>query len=325
MHTVPDSPAVHTPRQAFHAGTLTIRGEFCRRHRLSQGLLRFTLLIALTLVPALGAAQTTVPDPTVATQPQFSPRERNLGNDVGLSDAARPLGLPASHVTRPSAPKSESTGTTATVVRTATSLTAVVGLILLAAFVVRALARRQGGIMAAVGAGGRAPSGVVEVLARYPVARTQTLILLKLPRRVLVLSQTRGVRGASSLAALSEITDPEELADLVLKTRDAESQTLSRKFGSILSGEERGLARVLGAVSLPLKQAQRSSGPAPSPDRVELSTSIDRSTAKSSPAKRGYSDAPTPPRSEPAFSDAELQQRLAALRQLALERNRRAS
>lgn len=305
-------------------------------------------LVMIALLPATTAAQST-PGPQRGPDAGAASDRPTTGltsvapaaSAAVIPDATRPLGLPAHTQARPTPTKADAAGTTANVVRTATSLVAVVGLILAAAWVVRSLARRQGGIMAAVGPGGRAPSGVVEVLARYPVARSQTLILLRLPRRVVVLAQTRGVRGASSLTSLSEITDAEEIADLVHRTREADNQTLSRKFGSILSGEERGLAKVLGAVVGP-PRVTRDPRPSPTPvqpsaparrvtataagDRVELGSSK-ASSPVSDPAKRGYSGARAVPKQHApsASSDADIQQRLAALRKLAIERNGRAS
>ncbi len=331
---------------------------------------KLVALAILAAIPARAAAQRAdVPIPASGAElrtgrasgpdPVSEGLEKHAGSLLSgsIPDAVRPLGLPVrAHPAASNAGLSKPSATTATVVRTAASLTAVVALILLGAFVVRFLARRRGGIMAAVGPGGRAPSGVVEVLARYPVARSQTLILLKLPRRVLVLSQTRGVRGAASLAALSEITEAEEVAELVLRTREADNLSMSRRFGSILSGEERGLAKLLSAITTapntraqppmeahsrdPRQPAHRYTS-APSGDRVELSGSAPGSSASRAPAlalvtresknidstKRGYTDAPklAKPNGGPRPADPDLQQRLAALRQIALERNRRAS
>jgi len=324
---------------------------------------RVAFFTVLMVLPALSAAQNTPPAahaPTLPpTQASTDPSVRPDPISKPIPDAIRPLGLPVRASSQPTSTKPEASSQGATLVRTATSLTAVVALILLAALVVRSLARRQGGIMAAVGPGGRAPSGVVEVLARYPVARSQTLILLKLPRRVIVLAQTRGVRGASSLAALSEIIDAEEIADLVLRTREADNQTIARKFGSILNTEQRGLAKILGVfapnvntnlntntsdnstaatardLAFPNLLAQSRPTPrrvttSPSGDRVELASTPDQPIKKAhpkpDPARRGYSDAPNTPKphANQAFTDADLQERLAVLRQIALERNRRA-
>lgn len=77
----------------------------------------------------------------------------------------------------------------------------------------------------------RAPSGLVEVLARYPLAPRQNLIVLKLDRRVLLLAHSVGGRGeASSVRTLTEIVEPEEVASILLKTRDDEGDTIAARF-----------------------------------------------------------------------------------------------
>lgn len=77
----------------------------------------------------------------------------------------------------------------------------------------------------------RAPSGLVQVLARYPLAPRQNLIVLKLDRRILLLSQSAGGRGESpGVRTLTEITDPEDVASILLKTRDDEGDTIAARF-----------------------------------------------------------------------------------------------
>lgn len=103
----------------------------------------------------------------------------------------------------------------------------------------RYLARRQGGLMASMGPGGRAPTGLIEVLGRYPVARGQTLVLIKLDRRVLLLSQSVGGRaGAGGFTTLSEITDPDEVASILMRSREESGDSISHRFKSFLAGEE---------------------------------------------------------------------------------------
>jgi len=59
---------------------------------------------------------------------------------------------------------------------------------------------------------GKRPQGVVEVLARYPVARGQQVVLLKVGRRVIVAHQ-----GAQGMQSLSEFTGEAEVADLLAR------------------------------------------------------------------------------------------------------------
>ena len=120
-------------------------------------------------------------------------------------------------------------------VRTVLALVAVIGLILLCkALFVRVAARGGGTLSAQLGASGRAPSGLLSVLARYPVAKGSTLVLLRLDRRVLLLSQT-----GQGFTTLAEIDDPEEVATLIMRAEDEEGASLTRRFRSLLSSAER--------------------------------------------------------------------------------------
>ncbi|MBL8875311.1 MAG: hypothetical protein JNM86_05885 [Phycisphaerae bacterium] len=100
-----------------------------------------------------------------------------------------------------------------------------------------------GGLSASFGAGGRAPAGILEVLGRYPLARGLTLVLLKVDRRVLLLSQTRTGRfGGLSLAPICELDSPEDVASILLKVREADSSSLTNKFASVFRSLDREAA-----------------------------------------------------------------------------------
>ena len=115
-------------------------------------------------------------------------------------------------------------------VRTGGALTLVLSLIFALRGAVQAAARRAGGgLTSALGPGGRAPSGVLSVLGRYPVGKGATLVLLQLDRRVLLLSQT-----SSGFSTLCELTDADEVASIVRKTADDEGASLSKRFSSML-------------------------------------------------------------------------------------------
>lgn len=104
---------------------------------------------------------------------------------------------------------------------------------------VRKMARTRGGLISQLGAGGRAPAGVLEVLGRYPVSRGSTLVLLKLDRRVLLTCQTVGRKHSGpAMATLCEIDDPEEVASLLMKTREDEGDSLAKKFQGMLARED---------------------------------------------------------------------------------------
>ena len=107
---------------------------------------------------------------------------------------------------------------------------ALAGTIVLAVGTAAAFKRFSGG-GTALTSPTRAPSGVIEVLGRYPLAPRQNLLLIKLDRRVLLLSQAVGGRGHSAaLTTLTEIVDPEEVASILLKTRDDEGDSIAAKF-----------------------------------------------------------------------------------------------
>jgi flagellar biogenesis protein FliO len=80
-----------------------------------------------------------------------------------------------------------------------------------------------------LGAGGRAPSGLLFVLGRYPVSRGSSLVLIQLDRRVLLLSQS-----GAGFQTLAEVTDAEEVASIIGKARDEEGESLSARFSTLL-------------------------------------------------------------------------------------------
>ena len=90
--------------------------------------------------------------------------------------------------------------------------------------------------------GGRAPAGVLEVLGRYPVARGATLVLLRVDRRVLLLSQASGGRFglSTSFSTLCEMDDADDVASILTKTRDDAGESMSKRFQSLLERFDRG-------------------------------------------------------------------------------------
>ncbi|MEY2794972.1 MAG: hypothetical protein RIR10_688, partial [Planctomycetota bacterium] len=83
---------------------------------------------------------------------------------------------------------------------------AALGGTLLVIVLTRSVIKRFGGQLGP----GKRPSGVVEILARYPVARGQQVVLLKVGRRVLVVHQ-----GAQAMQTLSEFSEADDVADLI--------------------------------------------------------------------------------------------------------------
>jgi flagellar biogenesis protein FliO len=73
----------------------------------------------------------------------------------------------------------------------------------------RVLLRRVGGALR----GGGRPGGIMNILGRYPVARGQSLVLLRLGAgRIVLVHQSR-----SSMTTLAEVSDPDEIARLVAR------------------------------------------------------------------------------------------------------------
>jgi flagellar biogenesis protein FliO len=130
-------------------------------------------------------------------------------------------------------------------VRTVGALAIVIGLILLSKKLLVGISRATGGVASQFGAGGRAPSGVLEILGRYPVTRGHTLVLLRMDRRVLLLGHSSG-----GFTTLAEVADEEEVASLLLKTRDEEEASMAARFSAMLRGMERDPSIVADAEAL---------------------------------------------------------------------------
>jgi len=119
-------------------------------------------------------------------------------------------------------------GLTSSAVRTIGALTLVIGLILALAWAYR----RVGGGRALGRFGARAPSGLVEVLARYPLAPRHTLIVLRFGQRVLLISQP-GKGGEP--ATLCELDDPSEVAGVLEIVRESEGRSINARFREAIS------------------------------------------------------------------------------------------
>lgn len=119
------------------------------------------------------------------------------------------------------------------ILRTAGSLAVVIGLIVACRYAMQWLERRAGGASGFSTQAG-SPSGLAEVLARYTVAKGTKLLLLKINARILVVSQT-----SEGMQTLSEITDPDEVASILIKTRDEEGASEASRFTQMLREMER--------------------------------------------------------------------------------------
>ncbi|PHQ80118.1 MAG: hypothetical protein COB69_06615 [Phycisphaera sp.] len=143
---------------------------------------------------------------------------------------SRSLGIPRTQGT----PDGAIVGTPSTMTMIA-SLLAVVGLIILLGALYKWLSAKTGGLAGQVGAGGKSPAGILSVLGRYPLGRGQTLVLLQVDRRVLLLCQAASGRMGRTITTttLSEISHPDEVASIISKATGASSD-----FGDVLTGYE---------------------------------------------------------------------------------------
>jgi len=123
--------------------------------------------------------------------------------------------------------------------RTLGALVGVVGIMLVLFMGLRWLGTKRGGLIASLGAAGRAPSGIIEVLARYPIARNQRLVVLRIGRRVVVCCQTVGGRASQgAMTTLTELTDAEEVAALLRSVRDLDGTSNTAVFKAALKNAE---------------------------------------------------------------------------------------
>ncbi|HVZ92877.1 MAG TPA: flagellar biosynthetic protein FliO [Phycisphaerales bacterium] len=194
--------------------------------------------------PASSAATSSSDGETVTTTPQSTGPAPEVQAAAAIPPTALPEQerLPLGAAKKPSLVQSPGTAKTSDspsildhpVTRTALALALVIALLFGLRAVVRRVSGLSSGLRQQLGAAGKAPSGVLEVLGRYPVSRGQTLVLLRLDRRVVLLSQT-----TSGFATLSEITDADEVASILTKARDDEDASLSARFNTMLRQIER--------------------------------------------------------------------------------------
>lgn len=258
---------------------------------------RAVRVVALVLLFApLGAAT-----PAIAQNNTLQPAS------LASAEQSKKLGSPKSQPTptppATSAPESANADDSPWMLRTGAALAAVILLIFATAYVLKRVARRQGGLIASLGPGGRAPSGLLEILGRYPVARGTTLVLLKVDRRVLLLCQSAGKRFATgaAMSTLTEIIDPDDVASILVKARDEEGDSLAKKFESMLGA--------FGSKGTPVASIEPK--PTPSPRAaVALADMLRGSSKGKTPAKPSV---PAKPLTK-AQAIAALEARLQSLR-----------
>ena len=99
--------------------------------------------------------------------------------------------------------------------------------VLVLLWMIRAMIRRSGRGASGLAARAGAPSGVLSVLARYPVARGQQVMLLGVGQRILVVHQSQG-----SMRTLSEVVDDDEVLALRMQVSGQERSRAEADFSS---------------------------------------------------------------------------------------------
>ncbi len=157
-----------------------------------------------------------------------------------LPAQGRPLGLAAKALAPAEASKAsaraipaDENGLVATVLPTAGALAAVLVAILGAKWGAQKLGLRL--------TSARRPSGVVEILARYPIAKGQQVMLIKIARRVLVVHQS-----SAGMRTLSELASAEEVADLMARIEAGDRATKDPRFEATLQSALQGDLRSAG-------------------------------------------------------------------------------
>lgn len=207
-------------------------------------------------------------EPEVATSPGATtqnapPRPEIESRALGaprLSKDASPAGKAA---TRPEA--TSPADMMKSMWRTGGALAGVLAIAVALAWATRRFARARGTLAAALGPGGASPSGVLEVLGRYPLSRGITLVLLKIDARVLLVSQSMSRSGAS-MQTLCEIDEPDQVASILLRASRNERSSIADRFQSLLSSSDRAMEKELESAAG--RQVFRSS----SGDTVELAS-----------------------------------------------------
>jgi flagellar biogenesis protein FliO len=129
----------------------------------------------------------------------------------------------------------------------------VLGLAVAGSVLFKKFAKGRGGLAGAMGPGGPSPSGVLEILGRYPIGAGQSLVLLRFDTRVLLLHQVGG-RKSPSMRTISEVTSADEVASIMMKTRDAQSDAAESSFRETIRKMERGFGEPKPARNPPVGQ-----------------------------------------------------------------------
>lgn len=189
------------------------------------------------------------PDPAASLSLQVASREREqrpLGGQVGGVRGEKPAEVKQVSGTRVATdesrePASGSLMSWTNVSGMALPLGVVLAVMIGCVVLMKKVMSAGSSLASALGPGGRSPAGLVEVLGRYPVAKGQLLVLIKLDRRVLLLGHSSPSRGSGTgggFVTLAEVTDPEEVAAVLQKAEQTgPGSGLAAKFNAILRGK----------------------------------------------------------------------------------------
>lgn len=237
----------------------------------------FVAVAALCGPPALAEpAPVAAPAPTTGTGGSSGTVAESRERQAAFPPSFRSAGEPARVAAEP--PRSGWDTLTSSALPLGVVLVVIVG----AACLFRKAVRSGGSLAASLGAAGRAPAGLLEVLGRYPVSRGQTLVLLRVDQRVLLLSQCQPVRGdAGRFSTLCEMSDPADVASILTKVSETEGTGPASRFNQLLAeadGEHRGgtigglvdrLRRAVGhRSSQPVSWVEPTVDRAPTPEEV---------------------------------------------------------
>ncbi len=184
------------------------------------------------------------PSPIAAApSPQQSPAppaalDANGGNDFDRSGVeGRPLGRGATVTAADTGGEQKTervpTGSSAWW-QTLGALLLVIALI----FAMRWALRRTGNLRAAVGGGKQ----IIEILSRTPISARQSLLLVRVGPRVLV------VGAGESLTTLAEINDPAQVTDLMGSVEQARANSLTNSFARALGQWRSSTSQILGGL-----------------------------------------------------------------------------
>ena len=194
-------------------------------------------------VPAESVAAAATNETNPESNVPATTQQESAETPAAINNESKPLGLPRERQSDQPIGGDESASHTTTpmvlgkdFLRTVAALGGVLMLIFALAHVYKRIIRTRGGLSSQIGAGGKAPAGLVEVLGRYPISSGMTLVVLRFDRKVLLLSHAgssrgkKGVAGAGAMQTLCEVDGVEDVASILAKVRDDAGDSIAASF-----------------------------------------------------------------------------------------------